>query len=39
MLGRIRLAMQDENGGKLSGEVEADESFIGGKARNMHARA
>lgn len=38
MLGRIRLAMQDENGGKLSGEVEADESFIGGKARNMHAK-
>jgi transposase-like protein len=38
MLGRIRLAMQNENGGKLSGEIEADESFIGGKARNMHAK-
>jgi len=38
MLHRIRLAMQDENnGGKLSGEVEIDETFIGGKARNMHA--
>jgi transposase-like protein len=37
MLARIRLAMQDENnGGKLSGEVEVDETFIGGKARNMH---
>lgn len=37
MLQRIRLAMQDEQtGGKLSGEIEADESFIGGKARNMH---
>jgi transposase-like protein len=37
MLARIRLAMQDENnGGKLSGEVECDETFIGGKARNMH---
>lgn len=36
MLHRIRYAMQDENGGLLSGEVEADESFIGGKARNMH---
>src|ERR1022692_224951 len=37
MLHRIRLAMQDEHwGGKLSGEVEADETFIGGKARNMH---
>jgi len=37
MLHRIRLAMQDEiNGSKLSGEVEVDETFIGGKARNMH---
>jgi transposase-like protein len=38
MLQRIRLAMQDtKTGGKLSGEVEVDETFIGGKARNMHA--
>jgi transposase-like protein len=37
MLQRIRLAMQDEStGGKLSGDVELDETFIGGKARNMH---
>ena len=37
MLHRIRLAMQDEHfGGKLGGEVECDETFIGGKARNMH---
>ena len=36
MLHRIRLAMQDENKGQLCGEVEADETFIGGKARNMH---
>src|SRR5437870_9305799 len=37
MLHRIRLAMQDEFfGSKLRGEVEADETFIGGKARNMH---
>jgi transposase-like protein len=37
MLQRIRLAMQDDlTGGKLGGEVEVDESFIGGKARNMH---
>jgi len=37
MLHRIRLSMQDEAlGSKFSGEVEADETFIGGKARNMH---
>jgi transposase-like protein len=37
MLHRIRVAMQDEFfGSKLSGEVEVDETFIGGKARNMH---
>src|ERR1700691_4137974 len=40
MLHRIRKAMQDETlGSKLGGnggEVEADETFIGGKARNMH---
>lgn len=37
MLHRIRLSMQDETlGSKFSGEVEADETFIGGKARNMH---
>lgn len=37
MLHRIRLAMQAKGGGKLGGEVEVDETFIGGKARNMHA--
>jgi transposase-like protein len=37
MLQRLRLAMRDEFfGSKLGGEVEVDESFIGGKARNMH---
>jgi transposase-like protein len=36
MLQRLRLALQGEDGGKLSGEVEVDESFIGGEARNMH---
>jgi transposase-like protein len=37
LLHRVRLAMQDElTGGSLRGEVEVDESFIGGKARNMH---
>jgi ISXO2-like transposase domain len=37
MLQRARLAMQDEHcGGKLGGEVEVDETYISGKARNMH---
>lgn len=37
MLQRIRLAMQgDMTGGMLGGEVEVDETFIGGKVRNMH---
>ena len=33
---RIRLALSMGSFDKLSGEVEADETFIGGKARNMH---
>ncbi|SRR5579871_392009 len=33
---RIRFALGLESEGKLSGHVEADETFIGGKARNMH---
>jgi transposase-like protein len=36
MLHRIRLAMHDDFPDQLSGEAEADETFIGGKARNMH---
>lgn len=41
MLQRIRFALQDkQSGGKLGGgphsKVEIDETFIGGKARNMH---
>jgi transposase-like protein len=37
MLHRIRLAAQNKTFNKLTGEVEVDETFIGGKARNMHA--
>lgn len=33
---RIRLALQEGSFDKLSGYVEVDETFIGGKARNMH---
>jgi transposase-like protein len=36
MLSRLRLALQAKTGGKMSGHVEVDETFIGGKARNMH---
>jgi len=38
MLQRIRLAMQDGSIVKIGGQVEVDETFIGGKARNMHAK-
>jgi transposase-like protein len=34
---RVRLALQNGTFEKLSGEIEADESYIGGKVRNMHA--
>src|SRR5436305_1635339 len=36
MLHRIRLAMQRGFDGKFSGNVEADETYIGAKARYMH---
>jgi transposase-like protein len=36
MMHRIRLALQNQSFEKLSGHVEADETYIGGKARNMH---
>src|SRR5437868_4505173 len=36
MLQRIRLAMQTGSFLKFSGTVEVDETYIGGKARNMH---
>src|SRR5262249_46843241 len=36
LLHRIRKAMQTGTFNKLMGDVEVDETFIGGKARNMH---
>jgi transposase-like protein len=36
MAHRLRFALKDGGFGLLSGGVEADETFIGGKARNMH---
>src|SRR6266481_166560 len=39
MLQRLRLAMQSGDFGKLTGHVEVDETFIGGKARFMHKSA
>ena len=36
MLHRIRAAMHSGTFEKLASEVEADETFIGGRARNMH---
>lgn len=36
MLQRLRHAMHTGSINKMTGEIEADETFIGGKARNMH---
>jgi len=36
MLQRLRHAMHTGTINKMTGEIEADETFIGGKARNMH---
>lgn len=36
MAHRIRLATQTGTYGKMSGEVEVDETYIGGRARFMH---
>src|ERR1043166_94816 len=36
MLGRIRAAMAHAGGDSFDGEVEIDESYVGGKYANMH---
>jgi hypothetical protein len=36
MCHRIRVAMRNSAKGQLFGEVEVDETFVGGKARNRH---
>lgn len=36
MLHRIRLAMKHKSFLKMSGQVEADETFVGGKNKNRH---
>jgi transposase-like protein len=36
MLHRLRLAITSKSFDKIGGNIEVDETFIGGKARNMH---
>lgn len=36
MLHRIRLAMKAKSFAKITGTIESDETFVGGKAKNMH---
>lgn len=38
MLHRIRKAMESNDFTKMDGEIESDETFIGGRAANMHAK-
>lgn len=37
MLSRLRHALKDESTDMMNGEVEADETYIGGRVTNMHA--
>lgn len=36
MLHRLRTLMHEDDATPLSGEIEMDETFVGGKAKNMH---
>src|SRR5262245_27332940 len=36
MLARLRMALHEGQSGNMTGHVEADETYIGGKARFMH---
>lgn len=38
MLHRIRLAMEAGDIGKIDGPAEADTTYVGGRAKNMHAK-
>jgi transposase-like protein len=38
MLHRIRMALRDNTVGKLSGEVEVDETYVGGSAHKMNKK-
>jgi|SRR5665213_1453378 len=39
VLHRIRLALKGTDAPKLDGEIEADETFVGGKIANMHRKS
>ena len=39
LLHRVRAAMQHGGLEKLAGEIEADETFVGGNVRNMHRKS
>jgi transposase-like protein len=36
MLHRLRMLMHEDDESPLAGEIEMDETFVGGKAKNMH---
>ena len=38
MLHRLRLSLQNESIEKLSGEVEVDETYVGGSAHKMNKK-